>query len=75
MTDQEHAAARAAAQNADNLRQMAWRAVGGEGGRADQKKAQADLVKAVGEKKAKQWQEAAMQQAGARPKGIRRFIG
>lgn len=59
----------------NRLRGLAWQAIGGAGTRAEQSKALKELEQEVGRRKAAKFIEAAYQQAGARPKGLRRWIG
>lgn len=76
MSAQQLAEARAKASNANELNKLATKAYAGSGATpAEQKKAEAALVAAVGPRKAKQLTEQALQRAGARPKGLGRFFG
>ena len=75
MSDQQRAAQQAKASTARGLRDLAVAANGHEVGRTDRDRAQAALIGAVGKRKAKQLQETELQRAGARPKGLRRWLG
>ena len=75
MSDEKRAKQKAQAQTAASLRSLAVAANGHEVSRADRDRAQTALVGAVGKRRAKALQETEMLRAGARPKGLRRWLG
>ncbi|MEU6725436.1 hypothetical protein ABZ917_17150 [Nonomuraea wenchangensis] len=67
---------KASAANANHLNRLAVTAYPGSGApRAKQVQAAAELERAVGKKQAKKLTEQALQRVGARPKGLRRWLG
>lgn len=68
--------AKAKSSTGNTLRKLALHA-NGHGGvtRVEARKAEQELERAVGKRKAKQMRESALQAAGAPPKGLRRFFG
>ncbi|MEU0516666.1 hypothetical protein [Streptosporangium sp. NPDC006007] len=75
MTPAQIAAMKAKAETANTLNTLATAAIGGGVTRAAKERADAELVRAVGKRKAASLKEDALQRAGARPKGLRRFFG
>jgi hypothetical protein len=76
MTPQQLAELRAKSANANHLNELATTAYPGSGApKEKQRQAAAELEAAVGKKGAAKLTEAALQRAGARPKGVRRWFG
>lgn len=75
MTPEQLAALKTKSRHGNEIAALAQSANGHGVGRVDQQKADKALVDAVGKRKAAQLKEDALQRAGARPKGIRRWIG
>lgn len=76
MTDQQLAAAKAAADNRNTVHKLATAANGHGVTRQEARQADAALVAATGSRrKADKAKEAALQRAGARPKGLGRWLG
>ncbi|MGW4412622.1 hypothetical protein ACWEJ6_52140 [Nonomuraea sp. NPDC004702] len=75
MTPAQLDALKGSAINANALNQLATKANGLGVSRADRDKADQELTRTVGSRKAAQLKEDALQRAGARPKGLLRWIG
>ena len=75
MTPEQLAKVKGKAASGNELHQLASTANGFGVTRAAKEKADADLVKQVGKRKAERLKEDAAQRAGAAPKGLRKWLG
>ncbi|MFN2636946.1 MAG: hypothetical protein ABR585_07970 [Gemmatimonadaceae bacterium] len=74
MTPEQLAKAKGTTRSADDIRKLATAANGLGVSRRDRDAAAAQLEKQFGKRGAAQRKEEALQSAGARPKGLRRFF-
>jgi uncharacterized sporulation protein YeaH/YhbH (DUF444 family) len=75
MSPQQLAKAKGQASTTNHIRALATAANGHGSTRQQQRKAEAELERALGSRRAKKAKEDALRSAGARPKGLGRFFG